>query len=115
MILEENFELNETVVYLVETLNHIQRLSNTKLEDLSEECDQITFESIRNRIDLSIKVCLIQFESKIEQKLAQFRIFSYLISNYFENKTIIDAPKLNYDLIISLAVKNRFYELIEVI
>ena len=109
MLLNNNFELNENVLYLAETLKQIQ-ISNPllNLEELSDANDKLLFDSVRNRICLAIKICLRAHESVLfGQEIAKFEIFSYFLSKYFTNKTIVPSPNLSFDLILSLAVENR--------
>lgn len=112
------YELNENVLYLVETLKYIENAYAIKLNELKEKDER--FQEILKLVDLSIKICLnseppeeIDLNS-FKQKRIKFEMFSYLICKHLNYKTIVPSPVLGFQLLMDLMIENEFEDLVEV-
>lgn len=105
------FDLNENVMYIVETFNYIERNNGIKLSQLGKN-DQ-SFEIVKQTINLSIKICLCKSNKSDKNKIKN-EIFSYLMWKFFKIKTIVPSTDLSFDLIMFLIIENQLEDLVKV-
>jgi hypothetical protein len=107
-MLDDYHELNENVLYLLETLKYCEQAFRIKLAELNRD-NTVIFNKVKMKIDLVIKICLKSQPS--DPDYTKFEIFSHLISRYFENKSVVPSPRISFDLLIDLIIENKFKDL----
>lgn len=108
-------DLNENVIFICETLNYVEKKFNIKLHNLERKDPE--YNTIKNLIDLSIKICIKASaeESFFLQRQIKLEIFAYLLKRYFNLKTTFDSNALCFYLLVDCMIENQFEDLQEVI
>jgi hypothetical protein len=118
---EQQYFLNENVLYMVQTLEYCEKLclkEGTSLKNLCKTDANPSFSDlVVGQINSAIRNCFrcSDRNNSYDIELIKFQIFSFILAKSLNIKSPIPSKVLSIDLAICLMIDNRFRDFVQVI